>query len=464
MPQYDLFGEPTPLPGEKAYMKQIIPVIDLGDVENSDRLDKWIQRPDGPNFGQIKTVQKILSTIQRSGDKGLLQTIDSSKQGHIDSIEDLKISKYLMQEMHEKAEKNFLAAIRTAIQQISMFHIKQHVDSWFIEDEETQVRLEQRITPIRNVAILLPENARPTVLIMTAIPAKLAGVERIIVAVPPENGQLNPCIGAVIHELGLEEVILIDGAQAVGAFAFGTESIEPVDKIVGPSNQLGQIAKRQVLDQVGIDFIDSRRDLVVLADEEANPEFIGADFLAQCEYPSLSKVLLFTTNEGFVETVTDHIDAQLKKLENKAGFFDRLQNRAAIFLVHELGQAVPWINEIAPQYVHIVSRDKAELAQKIKNAGTILLGEYSPEAVSSVLAGPNLIVPSMGMARFISPLGVDDFVCRTNIVHYTARKLKELNEAAITLLEKENLAAHIQSIQLRLKSLNEIGSESENND
>ncbi len=452
MPQYDLFGNPTPLPGEPLDLSEIVPVIDLSIEGQATRLEKWLHTRPLLDRAKDEIVRKILIAVEDSGDAELLQAISFSNQRLISIPEELLVPPNLLGVHHQKMDRGFLAAIRLMVQNVSMFHIKQHNESWFVEDEETEVRIGQIMHPIESVGLLLPAGIHPEALITYAVPAKLAGVNRIVVAIPDEAGGINPEMAATLHELGLGEVLLLSGAHAVGVFAFGTNTFEPVDKIVGYNDEFSQIAKRQVSGRVGTDLVNPMRELVILADAEANPAFVAADIWAQCEYNALARALVFTSSESFIETLFEELTKQLDDLPNRTALLKILQHRFAIVEIHETAQAVPWINEIAPQYLHLICDEMEELIQKITKVGTILMGPHSPEAACSLFAGPHPLAPAARAARFLSPPGVDDFLCKTNVVHFSRATLEELQDAASNILNRQERPAHFKSIQIRLKT------------
>jgi len=455
MPQFDLFGKPTPIPGELEYHSRLIPIIDLRDADQSEfekKIRSWrIASPPDPTL--LKKVLETIDAVQEFGDRGFLEMIAKQERGDIasvDSVDDLILFPEQLQRMPEYSDKKFIKAIRIAIQNISMFHIKQHQESWFIEDEETGVRLGQRVTPMDSIAVLWT-GLHPIELIMNTIPAKLAGVERIVIAIESEERTLSSLALAVIHELNPDEVILSGGAPVVAALAVGTETIPRVDKIVGVGDVEAQLAKQLLSGQVGIDSFSSCREMVIVGDQGIDPHILAADMLAQCEYSDLSGLILFLTSDSTVSSTIEQLQSQLNQMGNAASLMETLRRRTLIVLVNEAGQAAPWINEIAPQYVHLMIEEADRSAKMIRNAGTILIGEYSSEAIGTFVAGPNLNVPAMGRARFQSPLGIDDFLHHANIIHLTRRKIEDLSRTAETILAKEGFPAHIQSLRHRLQ-------------
>ena len=314
--------------------------------------------------------------------------------------------------------------------------------------------LGQKVTPIASVGIYVPGGtaAYPSSVLMNAIPAKVAGVGRIIMITPPnQEGQLSAGVLVAAKELGIDEIYKVGGAQGIGALAYGTETIEKVNKIVGPGNIYVATAKREVYGYVDIDMIAGPSEILVIADDSADAEYVAADLLSQAEHDELSSAIAITTSEKLGKAVVKEIKKQIETLERKDIIEKSLANYGKIILVESLEEATELSNEIAPEHLELCVKEPFDLLNKIENAGAILLGNYSPEPLGDYLAGPNHVLPTSGTAKFYSPLSVDDFIKKSSIIFYNRKALQGVKDDIMVLAESEGLTAHKNSVKVRFE-------------
>lgn len=314
--------------------------------------------------------------------------------------------------------------------------------------------LGQKVTALNRVGVYVPggKAVYPSSVLMNIVPAKVAGVDRIVMTTPPgKDGKVNPSTLVAANEAGADEIYKVGGAQAIGALAYGTESIPKVDKIVGPGNIYVALAKKAVYGHVSIDSIAGPSEILVLADETANPRYVAADLLSQAEHDELASAILVTTSEELAKKVSSEIDEFLKTLSRKEIIQKSLDNYGHILIAENLEEAIEAANEIASEHLEIVTRDPFQVMTKIRNAGAIFIGEYSSEPLGDYFAGPNHILPTNGTAKFFSPLSVDDFVKKSSIVYYSREALEEVHEDIIRFAKAEQLTAHANSIQVRFE-------------
>ncbi|MGV6874388.1 histidinol dehydrogenase [Pseudochelatococcus sp. B33] len=344
-----------------------------------------------------------------------------------------------------------LAALELARARIEAYHLRQKPQDERFTDA-AGVTAGWRWTAIESVGLYVPGGTAsyPSSVLMNAVPARVAGVPRIVMVVPTPGGAVNPLVLAAAHVAGVDEIYRIGGAQAVAALAHGTETIAPVAKIVGPGNAYVAAAKRRVFGLVGIDMIAGPSEVLILADAEANPEWVAADLLAQAEHDTAAQSILITDSKALAEAVAEAVEGQLHTLPRAAIARKSWEDFGAIILAPSLTDAIPLVDRIAPEHLEIEARDAEELAARVRNAGAIFLGQYTPEAVGDYVGGPNHILPTARSARFASGLGVLDFVKRTSILHCTAEALRAIGPAAIALGETEGLQAHARSVGIRL--------------
>ena len=391
-------------------------------------------------------VAAIIADVRKRGDAALAE-----HTRRFDGHDRLEVTRAEIDEAADSCPAATLDALTLAAERIEAFHRRQKPDDLDIVDAQG-VRMGWRWTPVAAAGLYVPGGtaAYPSSLLMNAIPAKVAGVDRIAMAVPAPDGALNPLVLAAARLAGVDEVWRIGGAQAIAAFAYGTASVRAVDKVVGPGNAYVAAAKRQVFGTVGIDMIAGPSEILVLADGDNDPDWIAADLLSQAEHDPVAQSILITDDAAFAKRVIAAVAAQLKTLPRAAIAGESWRTYGAVILVPNLDVAIPLIDRIAPEHIELAIAEPAHFATRIRNAGAIFLGRYTPEAVGDYLGGPNHVLPTARSARFSSGLGVMDFMKRTTILGCDAESLRAIGPAAVTLAQAEGLGAHARSVALRL--------------
>jgi histidinol dehydrogenase len=402
--------------------------------------------------GEIaETVRRIVAHVRREGDRALLRYTKRFDRVQM-TARQMRVRPQTLRAEARKADPGLLRDLEKAIFNIHAYHKREVQSSW--EFSKRGVVLGQRVLPLDSVGVYVPGGsaAYPSTVLMNIIPAKIAGVPRIVAVTPPGTFQRHPIIAAALFELKATEVYLAGGAQAIAALAFGTETIPRVDKIVGPGNAYVTAAKREVFGQVDIDMIAGPSEVVILATSESNPRFIAADMLSQAEHDEAACAICFTDSLPHAVLVKRELELQLQALPRKDIARKSLENYGAIVLLDSYVEAVQWVNEIAPEHLEIFSSLPPSTIDKIRNAGAIFYGDYSPEAVGDYFAGSNHVLPTGGTARFSSPLGVYDFQRRTGIIRYTREELLRSWKSIDALARAEGLDAHARSVRIRQKS------------
>ncbi len=398
-------------------------------------------------------VSEILENVRRRGDKAVLDY--TNKFDRLDLTEQtMRISDEEIEQAVAACDKETLDALYLAAERIEAFHEKQLPESHFFNDE-TGALLGWRWTPVMAAGLYVPGGtaAYPSSVLMNAIPAKVAGVKRIVMVVPAPDGKINPLVLAAADCVGIDEIYRIGGAQAIGALAFGTQTIKPVDMIVGPGNAFVAAAKRQVFGRVGIDMIAGPSEILVIADNSADPEWVAADLLSQAEHDVSAQSILITDDSGFAEKVKDEVEKQLKTLSREAIARKSWEDYGAVILVENIAEQFGLLaDRIAPEHLELCVKDPEELCKRVHHAGSVFLGYHTPEAVGDYIGGPNHVLPTARSARFSSGLGVQSFMKRTTILSCTDKTLKEIGRAAVLLGEAEGLTAHANSVRKRLNA------------
>ena len=393
-------------------------------------------------------VDSIIEGVRIRGDEALL---DYTKKYDCSEITNLKITKEEIDIAFDMVDKQFIEIMKEAMENIRQFHQNQMQKSWLTSGNE-RIVLGQHITPIERVGIYVPGGLAnyPSTVLMNAIPAKIAGVKSVVMVTPAgKNGMVNPSILAAAKLAGVDEIYKVGGAQAIAALAFGTETIKRVYKIVGPGNIFVATAKKKVYGQVAIDMIAGPSEICIIADKKANPKYIAADLLSQAEHDEMASVVLITSSEDLANEVMKEITIQTKELSRKEIINKAIQTYGIIFIVDELSQAVALANEIAPEHLELMVEKPFEVLCSIKNAGSIFLGDYAPEPLGDYFAGPNHTLPTNGTAKFSSPLGVEDFMKKSNVIYYDRKALSDVKDKIIIFAQKEGLTAHANSIKVR---------------
>ena len=397
-----------------------------------------------------KTVKEIVADVHERGDAAVFEYTARFDKAEINA-DNIRVTDAEIEEAYGLIDNELLEVIRRAIKNIRDFHIKQKRNTW-ITTEDNGVILGQRVSPVEYAGVYVPggKAAYPSTVLMNVIPAHVAGVPNIIMTTPCNaEGKVYPMTLVAAKEAGVTEIYKCGGAQAIAALAYGTESIPKVDKIVGPGNIFVALAKRVVYGHVSIDSIAGPSEILVLADETANPRFVAADLLSQAEHDELASATLVTTSEKVADEVAEWIRTFTDKLERKEIIEKSLENFGAILIAENMQDAIDAANEIAPEHMEIVTANPWDVMTKIKNAGAIFLGEYSSEPLGDYFAGPNHVLPTNGTARFFSPLGVDDFIKKSSIICYSEEALRAVSEDIQIFAKSEGLTAHANSIAVR---------------
>ena len=416
----------------------------------SDILETMLQRSPA-NYGAYEArVTEILNQVRERGDEAVFEYTRQFDKFPADAS-NIQVTEEEIARAYEETDPALTEVIRKALVNIQKYHEKQKRNSWFDTSGEGTM-LGQKVTPMGKVGVYVPggKAVYPSSVLMNIVPAKVAGVERIIMTTPANSqGKVNPAVLVAANEAGADEVYKAGGAQAIGALAYGTASIPRVDKIVGPGNIYVALAKRAVYGHVSIDSIAGPSEILVLADETANPRYVAADLLSQAEHDELASAILVTTSEDLAERVNHEIDNFLRVLSRREIIEKSLDNFGYILIAKDLKEAIETANAIASEHLEIVTRDPFYVMTKIRNAGAIFLGEYSSEPLGDYFAGPNHILPTNGTAKFFSPLGVDDFVKKSSVIYYSREALAPIHKDIIQFAESEQLTAHANSIRVR---------------
>lgn len=363
------------------------------------------------------------------------------------------ITKEELQVYLDMVDDDFKSAIIKAKDNIYDFHLRQAQQSW-MTTKENGVIMGQRVRGLHRVGIYVPGGtaAYPSSVLMNAVPAKIAGVKEIIMVTPPgKDGNPNPNIMAAAAVAGVDKVFMVGGAQAVAALAYGTERIPKVDKIVGPGNIFVATAKKLLYGIVDIDMVAGPSEILIVADKTADPSFLAADLMSQAEHDKLASAILLTTSADLARATLHEIDKQIKDLERQNIIEESLENYGEIIVCESLDQAISFANELAPEHLELCVSEPLKYIGKVDNAGSVFLGNFSPEPLGDYFAGPNHVLPTSGTARFFSPLGVDSFVKKSSFIYYTPQELSKAKDDIITLAESEGLTAHANSISVRFK-------------
>ncbi|HVI72338.1 MAG TPA: histidinol dehydrogenase [Pyrinomonadaceae bacterium] len=397
----------------------------------------------------MKVVTSIVDDVRARGDQALIEYTARFDKVDLKPSE-LRITQNELHRYAAGADERVVRALREAIRNVRVFHERQVEESWTIAPADG-IRLGQRITPLERVGLYIPGGtaAYPSSVVMNVVPAQVAGVERIVVTTPPRTLSENPAVAAALLELSVTEVYAVGGAQAIAALAFGTETVPRVDKITGPGNKYVAAAKKLVFGVVGIDSIAGPTEVVIVADETARPEFVAADLLAQAEHGEDASAVLITNSEVLSNEVGREVDRQIESLPRREIAETSLKQYGAIIIVKTWDDACSIANELAPEHLEIVTNNDEALAAKIRHAGAIFFGAYTPEAVGDYIAGPNHVLPTGRTARFSSALGVYDFVKRTSLLQYSEKGFTSVAEKVAVLAECEGLAGHARSALIR---------------
>ena len=427
-------------------------IVTLTEKEKNNILENMLKR--SPNqYGKYQdAVDEILNAVKDRKDQALFEYT-----GKFDGVtitpETIRVTKEEIDEAYEQVDQELIDVIRKALVNIRSYHEKQVRYSWF-DSKPDGTLLGQKITPLERVGVYVPggKAVYPSSVLMNVMPAKVAGVDRIVMTTPPgKDGKVYPVTLVAANEAGVDEIYKVGGAQAIAALAYGTESIRKVDKIVGPGNIFVALAKRTVYGHVSIDSIAGPSEILVLADETANPRYVAADLLSQAEHDELASAILITTSMELARKVSEEVDGFVAPLSRKEIIQKSLDSYGYILVADNMQDAIDTANEIASEHLEIMTANPFDTMTRIRNAGAIFLGEYSSEPLGDYFAGPNHILPTNGTAKFFSPLSVDDFVKKSSIISYSEEALKLVHEDIEKFAKAEKLTAHANSIAVRFE-------------
>lgn len=427
-------------------------ILKLNSESKKNILENLLKR--SPNsYGEYESaVNDILSKVKTEGDKALFQYTKDFDKADINSS-NVVVTQEEIDEAYNLVDKDLLNVIRKALVNIRSFHEKQKQYSWF-DSKPDGTMLGQKVTALSRVGVYVPggKAAYPSSVLMNVIPAKVAGVEEIIMCTPPgKDGKVYPTTLVAAKEAGVDVIYKVGGAQAVGAMAYGTESIPKVDKIVGPGNIYVALAKKAVFGYVSIDSVAGPSEIMVLADETANPRFVAADLLSQAEHDEMASAILVTTSEELAGQVSKEVDGFVAVLSRKDIIQKSLDTYGYILVASSMEEAIDVVNEIASEHLEIVTKNPFDTMTRVKNAGAIFLGEYSSEPLGDYFAGPNHVLPTNGTAKFFSPLSVDDFIKKSSIISYSKEALDSIHNDIENFANAEHLTAHANSIHVRFE-------------
>ena len=427
-------------------------ILKLTKETQNNILENLLKR--SPNsYGEFESrVNDIIQNVREKRDEAVFEYTLKFDGATIDQ-DNIRVTEEEIKEAYEQIDPKLLDVIRKALVNIRDYHTKQKQYSWF-DSDESGIILGQKVTPLKTVGVYVPggKAVYPSSVLMNVIPAKVAGVSNIIMTTPcGKDGKVYPSTLVAAKEAGVDAIYKVGGAQAIAALAFGTESIPKVDKIVGPGNIYVALAKKAVFGYVSIDSIAGPSEIMVLADETANPRFVAADLLSQAEHDEMASAILVTTSETLAEQVSMEVDKFVATLSRKEIIQKSLDNYGYILVADTMQDAIDTVNEIASEHLELVTKNPFETMTKIRNAGAIFIGEYSSEPLGDYFAGPNHVLPTNGTAKFFSPLSVDDFIKKSSIISYSREALEPVYKDIVQFAECEKLTAHANSIRVRFE-------------
>lgn len=427
-------------------------IIELTEEARTNILENLLKR--SPNsYGEFEgRVNEIIENVRANRDAAIFDYTKRFDGADINA-ENILVKEDEIKEAYEKVDEKLLTVIRKALVNIRKYHEKQRQYSWF-DSEESGIILGQKVTALEKVGVYVPggKAVYPSSVLMNIVPAKVAGVKTIVMTTPPgKDGKVNPATLVAAKEAGVDAIYKVGGAQAIAALAFGTESVPKVDKIVGPGNIYVALAKKAVFGFVSIDSIAGPSEIMVLADETANPRFVAADLLSQAEHDEMASAILVTTSRDLAEQVSKEVEGFVAQLSRKEIIQKSLDNYGYILVAESMDEAIATVNEIASEHLELVTKNPFETMTKIRNAGAIFVGEYSSEPLGDYFAGPNHVLPTNGTAKFFSPLSVDDFIKKSSIISYSREALEPIYKDIVQFAECEQLTAHANSIRVRFE-------------
>lgn len=399
------------------------------------------------DFEIEKTVSEIIQNVAQNGDQAVR---DYERKFDNVNLADFSIPAFQLDQALDSIDEDLRAALELAKQNITSFH-KQEIENSFVDVSTPGIMRGEKITPLASVGLYVPGGtaAYPSTILMCGIPAKLAGVKRVVMVTPPQPAGINPAVLAAARLAGVDEVYQVGGAQAIAALAYGTETIPAVDKIMGPGNIFVATAKKQVFGKVAIDMVAGPSEIGILADESANAKEIAADLLSQAEHDKRARAMLITNSKSLAEAVSEEVDRQLNTLPRQAIARTSIEDRGFIAVMENTAEMFELMNDVAPEHLEVQLKNPTQYLGLIKNAGSVFLGRYASEPLGDYVAGPNHVLPTGGTARFASPLGVYDFVKRTQFIQFDRQNLKADLKAITKLARTEGLEAHARAIEAR---------------
>lgn len=427
-------------------------ILKLTKETQNNILENLLKRSPS-SYGEFESrVNDIIQNVREKRDEAIFE-YTLKFDGATINQDNIRVTEEEIKEAYEQVDPKLLDVIRKALVNIRDYHAKQKQYSWF-DSDESGIILGQKVTPLKTVGVYVPggKAVYPSSVLMNVIPAKVAGVSNIIMTTPcGKDGKVYPSTLVAAKEAGVDAIYKVGGAQAIAALAFGTESIPKVDKIVGPGNIYVALAKKAVFGYVSIDSIAGPSEIMVLADETANPRFVAADLLSQAEHDEMASAILVTTSETLAEQVSVEVDKFVATLSRKEIIQKSLDNYGYILVADTMQDAIDTVNEIASEHLELVTKNPFETMTKIRNAGAIFIGEYSSEPLGDYFAGPNHVLPTNGTAKFFSPLSVDDFIKKSSIISYSREALEPVYKDIVQFAECEKLTAHANSIRVRFE-------------
>lgn len=430
-------------------------ILELTEETKGNILENLLKR--SPNsYGKFEaSVQEIIETVRANRDAALFD-YTARFDGATINKDNILVTEEEIKEAYDAVDPKLLEVIRKSLVNIRTYHEKQRQNSWF-DSQDKGIILGQKVTALARVGVYVPggKAVYPSSVLMNIVPAKVAGVDEIIMTTPPgKDGKVNPSTLVAAREAGADRIYKVGGAQAIAALAFGTESIPKVDKIVGPGNIYVALAKKAVFGYVSIDSIAGPSEILVLADETANPRYVAADLLSQAEHDEMASAILITTSRELAERVSEEAAKFTAQLSRKEIIQKSLDNYGYILIADNMEEAIAAVNEIASEHMEIVTKNPFEVMTKVRNAGAIFIGEYSSEPLGDYFAGPNHVLPTNGTAKFFSALSVDDFIKKSSIISYSRKALEEVYKDIAQFAECEQLTAHANSVKVRFEDEN----------
>lgn len=427
-------------------------ILKLTDETRKNLLEELLKRSPNSYKQYEDSVNTIIEKVRSERDRAVFSYTKQFDGADINE-ESIKVTREEIEEAYHLVDLKLIEVMKKSLDNIRIYHEKQRQYSWF-DSRPDGVMLGQKVTPIARVGVYVPggKAVYPSSVLMNVLPAKVAGVEKIVMTTPcNKEGKVNPATLVAAELAGVDEIYKVGGAQAIAALAFGTESIPKVDKIVGPGNIYVALAKKAVFGHVSIDSIAGPSEILVLADETANPRYVAADLLSQAEHDELASAILITTSERLAQQVSKEVEQFTAELSRKEIIEKSLENYGYILVAESMAEAIEAVNEIASEHLEILTANPFETMMKIKNAGAIFLGEYASEPLGDYFAGPNHVLPTNGTAKFFSPLSVDDFIKKSSIISYSREALAPIYKDIVQFSTSEQLTAHANSIKVRFE-------------